>query len=139
MTGKKRSEESIDKQKSHKRSQESIDKQRKSVIGKYRGENNHRWIKDRTKLKKSDKKHLCNQYKEWMLSVKNRDNWECKINDNNCNGKLEAHHILRWSEFPELRYNINNGISLCHFHHPRKIKDEKKLSQFFTKLIKTKV
>jgi predicted restriction endonuclease len=31
--------------------------------------------------------------------------------------KLESHHILYKSKFPELSLNINNGILLCHNHH----------------------
>ena len=53
-------------------------------------------------------------------------------------GKLEAHHILSWSKFPELRYEVNNGITLCHFHHPRKRNDEMTLSPFFQSLVKVK-
>jgi len=34
-------------------------------------------------------------------------------------------------------YEVNNGITLCHFHHPRKRKDEIKLSPYFMELIKT--
>ena len=30
---------------------------------------------------------------------------------------IRAHHILPW-RIVELRYNINNGITLCQFHHP---------------------
>lgn len=58
-----------------------------------------------------------------------------RINDNDCKGKLEAHHILPWSQFPQLRYNINNGISLCHFHHPRKKIDEIKFVPIFKELV----
>lgn len=35
----------------------------------------------------------------------------------------------------ETRYEINNGITLCHFHHPRKREKEKELSPFFQELI----
>ena len=101
-----------------------------------KGEKGYQWIKDRTQLVQSEKKHLDGRYKEWMKSVKDRDNWKCKIADKNCKGKLEAHHILRWSEFPELRYEVNNGITLCHFHHPRKRNDEMKLSPYFQELVK---
>lgn len=100
------------------------------------GKNHHAWIIDRSQLKKSSKKHLSVQYKYWMLAVKKRDNWLCRIADNNCNGGLEAHHILRWSKHPELRYEVNNGITLCHFHHPRKINDEMKLVPSFRELVK---
>jgi hypothetical protein len=73
---------------------------------------------------------------EWAVAVKNRDGWKCKISDNNCFGRLESHHILRWKDYPELRYEVNNGITLCQFHHPRKIKDEMNLIPTFKELIK---
>ena len=84
---------------------------------------------------KNEKKHLDCQYREWMLAVKNRDNWKCKINNNDCSGRLESHHILNWKDYPELRYEINNGITLCHAHHPRKRAEEKRLSPYFKELV----
>ena len=42
-------------------------------------------------------------------------------------GNVVAHHILGFAQYPELRYEVNNGITLCHFHHPRKRIDEEKL------------
>jgi len=53
----------------------------------------------------------------------------------NCKGQLQAHHILRWADYPKLRYEINNGITLCIAHHPRKRKDEAELSLYFQKLV----
>ena len=100
------------------------------------GEDNPKWIIDRSKLVKSEKKHLDSRYKGWMKSVKDRDKWTCRIADDKCNGGMEAHHILRWSTFPELRYEVNNGITLCHFHHPRKINDEMNLIPTFRELVK---
>lgn len=108
---------------------------KQSFRAKMKGANNPKWIKDRTKLVKSEKKHLDGRYREWMKSVKNRDNWTCRIADVKCNGRLEAHHILRWSKFPKLRYEVNNGIALCAFHHPRKINDEKQLAPLFRELV----
>jgi len=32
-------------------------------------------------------------------------------------------------------FEVNNGISLCHFHHPRKINDEMKLVPTFRELV----
>ena len=94
-----------------------------------------RYIKDRTKLVVNEKKHLDTNYKNWMLNVKSRDSWKCKISNKDCNGRLEAHHILNWVEYPELRYEINNGITLCHAHHPRKRAEEKRLSPYFMELV----
>lgn len=77
--------------------------------------------------------------REWMKAVKNRDGWKCRIADENCNGRMEAHHILNWKDHPELRYEINNGITLCHAHHPRKRAEEKRLSPYFQELINQEV
>jgi 5-methylcytosine-specific restriction endonuclease McrA len=50
--------------------------------------------------------------------VINRDR-TCRICETDKN--LEAHHIKSFKEFLELRYDINNGITLCekcHFENP---------------------
>lgn len=116
-----------------KATKESIEKRRLSISGP----KHFAWIADRTLLVKSDKKHLDGRYRDWMKAVKNRDGWTCRIADDNCNGRLEAHHILRWSKHPELRYEVNNGITLCAFHHPLKINDEERLAPLFTDLVLT--
>lgn len=74
-------------------------------------------------------------YREWRMSIFKRDNYKCRIADENCKGCLEAHHILPWRDFTKLRYQINNGITLCHFHHPRKRSEETKLSPYFQELV----
>ena len=73
--------------------------------------------------------------KAWNKQVKTRDEYKCCINNKDCHGRLEAHHILGWAEYPELRYEINNGITLCRFHHPLNKKDEMRLSPYFKDLI----
>lgn len=74
-------------------------------------------------------------YKNWRRQVWQRDGFKCKIKNKDCCGRIEAHHILGWSEHPELRYIINNGITLCHFHHPRKRSEEANLSPYFKELV----
>jgi hypothetical protein len=52
------------------------------------------------------------EYKLWRDSIFKKDNWTCW----HClkrGGTLCAHHILSFAEFPELRFAINNGITLC--------------------------
>lgn len=103
-------------------------------------ENSPRWIKDRTKLSRYiyGKERVSPAYKNWRKEVIKRDNLKCKIGNKDCCGQLETHHILGWRKYPELRYDINNGITLCHFHHPLKREEEKKLSPYFKDLIKQK-
>lgn len=104
-----------------------------------KGEEHYRWIKDRTKLKDDSRDRGGQLHREWSKQVKNRDNWKCKFNNDDCQEGLVAHHILSWSKYPELRYEVNNGITLCHFHHPRKRNDEERLIPTFQKLVLTKV
>ena len=84
---------------------------------------------------KSEKKHLDTRYKEWMRAVKNRDGWQCRIANGDCSGRLEAHHILNWVDYSELRYKVNNGITLCQAHHPRGRAEEKRLILTFKELV----
>jgi len=109
---------------------------KKKIGDARRGEKHYRYIQDRTKLKKSENKMNDSIYMEWVKNIYKRDNWKCKINNQDYKGKIEAHHILPWRDFSELRYNLDNRITLCHFHHPRKHKDEKLLSPYFKQLIK---
>ena len=94
-----------------------------------------RWVKDRNMVVKSEKKHLDSNYRNWSKSVKDRDNWKCKLLNHECSGRLESHHIYRWKDYPDLRYDINNGITLCHFHHPRKRVDEDNMINVFIELL----
>ena len=87
------------------------------------------------KFKTSEKKHLDTKYKYWMLEVKKRDNWKCRLLSSDCNGRLESHHIFNWIDYPELRYVITNGITLCAFHHPRKWEEEKRMIPIFQELL----
>lgn len=94
------------------------------------------WIENRDEVVIiPNQERRSNPYLFWRKSVCNRDNWKCRIENKDCNGKLEVHHILGFKAHPELRYDINNGITLCHFHHPRKRSEEANLSPFFQKLV----
>ena len=101
------------------------------------GKNNPKWIEDKSKLCRFSKQgeRRTSAYFFWRKQVWSRDGWKCKINNKNCKGRLEAHHILGFTEYPELRYDINNGITLCHAHHPRKRAEEKRLVPVFKELV----
>jgi hypothetical protein len=102
-----------------------------------RGENNYRWIKDRTKIKNYWDERNNPEYKQWRYQVFKRDRHICRINNNDCYGEVVAHHILSWRDFPELRYEVKNGITLCLTHHPRKRLEENNSVLMFQKINKS--
>lgn len=99
-----------------------------------RGELNHNYIKDRSLIKRQEERNSPLD-KQWKYNVYKRDNFKCKMLNSDCKGRIEAHHILSWKNYPELRFIINNGITLCHFHHPKKRADEINLSPYFKTLV----
>lgn len=52
------------------------------------------------------------QYKEWRTNVFERDNYTC-IFCGQIGGVLNADHIKTFAHHPELRFDINNGRTLC--------------------------
>jgi len=60
------------------------------------------------------------QFKQWTRAVKCRDNYSCQICGANGGGVyLEAHHKNSWNAFPDERYLLSNGASLCRTCHIR--------------------
>ena len=57
------------------------------------------------------------QYKEWRQKVRARDNHSCQFPNCNSKYRTEVHHILKWQDYPGLRYQLHNGITLCQKHH----------------------
>jgi len=57
------------------------------------------------------------QYKKWRISVYQRDKFMCQWPNCNSKFKLNAHHIKNWANYPGLRFEISNGITLCKYHH----------------------
>ena len=71
---------------------------------------------------KSGRKSKINQlarknknYQEWRKAVFKRDNYTCQKCGNNSG--LHPHHIKSFANFKDLRYEINNGITLCNICH----------------------
>lgn len=52
------------------------------------------------------------EYKKWRTSVYERDNYTC-VFCGQVGGKLNADHIKPFADFPELRFDIDNGRTVC--------------------------
>lgn len=75
----------------------------------------------------SDENHRIREsteYKKWRQDVFTRDKYTCRI----CGLKganLNAHHIKSFSIYPELRFELSNGITLCKECHIKLHKSER--------------
>lgn len=74
------------------------------------------------------------EYKTWRAAVFKRDKRTCKM----CGAKrvsIQAHHIKRWADHPYLRYDVNNGITLCNKCHRLVFGKEKDYESYFHAMI----
>jgi len=73
----------------------------------------------------------------WRTRIFERDNWICQ----SCGEKekLNAHHIKTWDKYPELRYEVNNGITLCRKCHQPTLFIEEQYEKYFEELLQKAV
>lgn len=85
-----------------------------------KGKNHHNW---KGGITSQNKLFRCRaEWKSWREKVFKRDNYKCQNpNCMFCNNKigvlLHPHHIKPLSQFPELSFDVNNGITFCAEFH----------------------
>lgn len=55
--------------------------------------------------------------KQWSSKVRGRDGHKCQ--ECGATGRLHAHHVKPWKNNPSLRFDVENGITLCPVCHQR--------------------
>lgn len=89
-------------------------KMSKVLKGKYMGDKSSNWKGGASGEAKRIR--MSAEYKEWRTSVFKRDNFTCT----DCGikgGELQGHHIKPFSTHIELRFDIDNGLTLCRGCH----------------------
>lgn len=96
-------------------SPEVVGKVRKASIGNSstlgrRGKDANNWKGGVSKAYKTG--YYSVEYKQWRMSVFERDDYTCQV----ClkiGVHLASHHILNFAEHEALKYDVDNGITLC--------------------------
>lgn len=95
----------------------STEESRRKAGLKIRGENHPGWIKDRSKLKRTrhDSSERDRMF-SWRRDIYEKFDYTCQKTGVK-GGRLTAHHIYNWADYPELRYRLDNGIALSREAH----------------------
>lgn len=88
------------------------------------GENNPAWKGGITPINKALRQSF--EYEEWRKSVFERDLYTCQ-DCGQIGGYLHADHIKRFAEYPDLRFEVSNGQTLCINCHKIKTREEGRL------------
>lgn len=95
-------------------SKETIEKKRLAHLGKTVGPQNGMWKGGITPINIKIRNSI--EYKLWRESVFKRDDWTC-VWCKTRGGIIHADHIKPFCDYPELRFAIDNGRTLCKTCH----------------------
>lgn len=90
------------------------------------GSKNYRWKGGITPVNQLLRSQM--KTRNWSRAVKERDNFTCQKCGIRCHKglgrtiKLHSHHIKSWKDYPKLRYELSNGMTLCKDCHKALLK-----------------
>lgn len=106
----------------------------KRMSAKLQGITPAEWVGfKRTRSK--DRIGLTPEWRAWRTAVYERDKHRCVLcrkHKKELRAPLEPHHILRQKDYPHLRFDVNNGVTLCRPCHKGIVNNrEKKYQAWF--------
>jgi hypothetical protein len=111
----------------------------KGIHSLLNGDKNPNWKGGITPINEKIRKSL--EYKLWQDAVFARDGYTCQKYGIK-GGNLNTHHILNFSQYPELRFAIDNGITLSEkahreFHKIYGVRNNtrEQLEEFLTRIV----
>lgn len=86
-------------------------------LGKQIGEDNPNWKGGTSRIYKNG--YYSREYLDWRKKVFERDNYTCQECGQGGGKYVTAHHIKSFANYPESRFDIDNGITLCETCHSK--------------------
>lgn len=99
------------------------------------GSLNHNWKDGSSKEIMRIRSEIREELTAWRRDVFIRDSFTCCM-CHSTGGNLNAHHIKKFSDYPELRLDINNGVTLCKSCHVSVTNKEEEYENMFSDLLK---
>ena len=88
----------------------------KLMRGRFAGDRNHFWKGGVSK--ETDRIRHSIEYREWRTAVFERDDHRC-MDCGERGGQLNADHIYPFAHYPRLRFDVDNGRTLCENCHKK--------------------
>jgi 5-methylcytosine-specific restriction endonuclease McrA len=88
-----------------------------SMKGRFAGEKHPNWQGGKTP--KGILLRNSAEYNDWRLAVFTKDGFTCIGCGDKRGHNLQAHHILSFAKYPELRLDVSNGVTLCNNCHSK--------------------
>lgn len=82
-----------------------------------RGERHYAYSHGKHQRDKCDRRTV--EYKRWRDAVYARDKYACQHCGDDRGGNLQAHHVESFADHPELRFAVENGVTLCRDCHEK--------------------
>lgn len=99
------------------RQQGGVPNAKKFKPGDTNGEKNHRWRGGITPQNTKERNTV--EAVQWRKAVFARDGFTCQL-CGQVGGRLNAHHKKAWKSHPDLRFDLDNGVTLCTSCHKGK-------------------
>jgi hypothetical protein len=81
---------------------------------KPKGQDSPHWNSD---IIDRNSRRLDYEAKDWAIRIKERDKYKCLVCGKSPSGELTSHHLYSYNDYIDLRYDIDNGITLCEQCH----------------------
>jgi len=111
---------------------------RQKMSESHKGEKSYLWKGGITPINQKIRKGI--DIRLWRELIFQRDGFLCQMPDcDKTERYLNAHHIMKFADYPELRFEVSNGITLCKKCHDKIQWKEEKFENMFIEIVKLKI